>query len=74
MWGAIVGFFGRIFGALIGRWITRDDATKDAVVKVGAEVAKEDRRKANEIRDTVDRARLGGGLHSKPDDPRGYRD
>ncbi len=74
MWAAIIGVLGRILAVILGRWITRGDAGKDAADKVVAEVEREDRRKANEIRDRVDGARLGGGLQSKPTDTRGYRD
>jgi len=75
MWGLVASFFGRIFAALIGRWLVRQDAERDAQVEMAAEIADADRKRANEIRDRVDAGRLGGGLHSnKPDDNRGYRD
>ena len=75
MWALIASFFGRIFAALIGRWLVRQDAERDAQVEMAAEIADADRKRANEIRDRVDAGRLGGGLHSNnPDDNRGYRD
>jgi hypothetical protein len=75
MWAIVASFFGRIFAALIGRWLVRQDAKKDAQVEMAAEVAEHDRKRANEIRDRVDAARLGGGMRStKPEDARGYRD
>jgi hypothetical protein len=73
MWAIVASFFGRIFAALIGRWLVRQDAKKDAQVEMAAEVAEHDRKRANEIRSRVDNARLGGGLHPKPNDTRGYR-
>ena len=75
MWGLVASFFGRIFAALIGRWLVRQDAKQDAQVEMAAEIADADRKRANEIRDRVDAGRLVGGLHSdKPNDNRGYRD
>jgi hypothetical protein len=74
MWAVVASFFGRIFAALIGRWLVRQDAKQDAQVEMAAEIADADRKRANEIRDRVDAARLGGGMHPKPNDQRGYRD
>lgn len=73
MWTLVVSFFGRIFAALVGRWLVRQDAKRDAQNEMAAEIAHEDRKKANAIRARVDGARLGGGLHPKPNDTRGYR-
>jgi hypothetical protein len=73
MWAIVASFFGRIFAALIGRWLVRQDAKQDAQVEMAAEIAEHDRERANKIRDRVDAARLGGGMHPKPDDQRGYR-
>jgi len=74
MWAIVASFFGRIAAALLGRWLVRADAKNDANVEMAAEIAHADRKRANEIRDRVDNARLGGGLHTKPADTRGYRD
>ncbi len=74
MWALIASFFGRIFAALIGRWLVRQDAKQDAQVEMAAEIADADRKRANEIRDRVDAGRLGGGLHTDKPDNRGYRD
>lgn len=74
MWTIVASFFGRIIAALAGRWLVRRDAKQDAQTEMAAEIAHADRAKANAIRDRVDNARLGGGLHPKPDDARGYRD
>jgi len=73
MWTIVASFFGRIFAALVGRWLVRHDAKKDAETEMAAEIAHADRKRANAIRDRVDSARLGGGLHPKPNDTRGYR-
>ena len=70
MWTAVAAFFGKIFSALIGRWLVRKGAEKE----VKAEIKEEDRKKANEIRDRVDNARAAGELRPKPNDSRGYRD
>ena len=74
MWALVASFFGRIFAALVGHWLVRQDAKKDAQTEMAAEVAEHDRKRANEIRDRIDGARLGGGMHPKPADTRGYRD
>lgn len=75
MWTLVATFFARVFAALVGRWLVRQDAKQDAQTEMAAEIAEHDRKRANEIRDRVDSARLGGGLRStKPDDQRGYRD
>lgn len=74
MWAVVATFFARVFAALVGRWLVRQDAQQDAQTEMAAEIAHADRKRANEIRDRVDSARLGGGLHSKPNDTRGYRD
>lgn len=74
MWALVASFFGRIFAALVGRWLVRQDAKQDAQTEMAAEIAEHDRAKANAIRDRVDAARLGGGLQPKPNDARGYRD
>lgn len=74
MWALIASFFGRIFAALIGRWLVRQDAKQDAQVEMSAEIADADRKRANEIRDRVDAGRLGGRLHTDKPDNRGYRD
>ena len=73
MWAIVASFFGRIFAALIGRWLVRQDAKQDAQVEMAAEIAEHDRERANKIRDRVDAAQLGGGMHPKPNDQRGYR-
>lgn len=70
MWTLVVSFFGKIFSALIGRWLVRREAKKE----VAAEIKQEDRKKANEIRDRVDDAKSSGRVRPKPDDNRGYRD
>lgn len=74
MWALVASFFGRIFAALVGRWLVRQDAKQDAQTEMAAEIAEHDRAKANAIRDRVDAARLGGGLRSRAEDRRGYRD
>ena len=74
MWTLVATFFARVFAALVGRWLVRQDAKQDAQTEMAAEIAHADRKRANEIRDRVDSARLGGGLHPKPNDTRGYRD
>lgn len=74
MWALVASFLGRIFAALVGRWLVRQDAKQDAQTEMAAEIAEHDRAKANAIRDRVDAARLGGGLQPKPNDTRGYRD
>lgn len=57
------------------RWFfTAEAIAAKAEVEQAAEIAEHDRKRANEIRDRVDSARLGGGLHPKPNDTRGYRD
>lgn len=73
MWTLVVSFFGRIFAALVGRWLVRQDAKRDAQNEMAAEVAEHDRKRANEIREKIDSARLGGGLGPKKSDNRGYR-
>ena len=73
MWTIVASFFGRIFAALVGRWLVRHDAKKDAETEMAAEIAHADRKRANAIRDRVDSARLGGGLGPKEGDNRGYR-
>jgi hypothetical protein len=70
MWTLVASFFGKIFSALIGRWLVRREAKKE----VAAEIKQEDRKKANEIRDRVDNAKSTGRVRPKPDDSRGYRD
>jgi hypothetical protein len=70
MWTLVASFFGKIFSALIGRWLVRREAKKEIV----AEIKQEDRKKANEIRDRVDNAKSTGGVRPKSDDSRGYRD
>lgn len=74
MWTLIASFFGKIFSSLIGRWLVRRDAMKEAKLEMSAEVKQEDRKKANEIRDRVDNAKSTGRVRPKPDDSRGYRD
>lgn len=74
MWGAIASLFGGFLAALVDRWLARQDAKKDAQAEMASEIAHADRSKANEIRDRIDGARLGGGMHPKPADTRGYRD
>lgn len=73
MWALVASLFGRIFAALVGRWLVRQDAKEDAQTEMVLEVERHDRKRANEIRAKVDAARIGGGLHNKPDDQRGYR-
>jgi hypothetical protein len=51
--------------------LIRRDAAKDATRDRSKEIEDADREKADRIRDRVDAARRGGGLH---DDTRGYRD
>jgi hypothetical protein len=52
--------------------LIRRDATRDMSKEIeDADREKADREKADRIRDRVDAARRGGGLH---DDTRGYRD
>jgi hypothetical protein len=58
---------------LLAWWKSREDAAKAAEAEQAAEIAAHDRAKANQLRDTVDRARLGGGLQHRADDDRGYR-
>ena len=65
---AILDAFVRVFVW----WKSSEDAARNAQNEQAAEIAAHDRAKANAIRDRVDSARLGGGLH-KPDDTRGYR-
>lgn len=72
MWAVLLGLLGRVFSFF--RWMVRRDAAQDAQQEMGAEIAAADRKRANEIRDRIDSARLGGGLQSKPEDTRGYRD
>jgi hypothetical protein len=74
MWAVLATILGRIIAALTGRWLVRRDATQDAQAEMSAEIADADRKRANEIRDRVDGARLGGGLQPDPSDTRGYRD
>lgn len=55
-------------------WKSSEDAARQAETEQAAEIAAHDRAKANLIRDTVDAARMGGGLRSDdPTDNRGYR-
>lgn len=51
--------------------LIRRDAARDATRDMIKEIEDADREKADRIRDRVDAARRGGGLH---DDARGYRD
>lgn len=75
MWALIIKGLKAFFGPFLSIWAARLDAKKDAETEMAAEIAHADRAKANQIRDTVDAARVGGGLRStKPDDQRGYRD
>ena len=74
-WWAIIGsFLSKVFSALIGRWLIRRGAKKEAKVEVALEVNNADRKRANEIRDRVDTGRVNHELHSDPTDKRGYRD
>jgi hypothetical protein len=60
-----------VFGAAtiaVLRW----DAARDATRDMQKEFDDVDREKADRIRDRVDAARRGGGLHET--DTRGYRD
>ena len=74
MWGAIASFLGGIIVALVDKWLARQDAKRDAQAEMASEIAHADRKKANEIRDRIDGARLGGGMHPDANDTRGYRD
>lgn len=69
MWGAVIVLVTRLLAFLFGRRAI-EKRVEDAVV---AEIAEHDRKRANEIRDRVDNARLGGGLQPDPADTRGYR-
>lgn len=71
---AILTFLGSALRWFVERELNRKDATEKAQAEQAAEIATNDREKANAIRDRVDNARLGGGLQPKPDDARGYRD
>lgn len=66
-------FIADIAERLFRWWRTTEEAAKRAEVEQAAEIAEHDRAKANQLRDTVDRARLGGGLQPRADDTRGYR-
>lgn len=71
---AILSFLGSALRWFVERELNRKDAAEKAEADQAAEIATNDREKANAIRDRIDGARLGGGLSSKPDDARGYRD
>jgi hypothetical protein len=71
---AIFQIIGNALRWFVERELNRKDAAGKANTEMSAEIANADRRKANEIRDRVDAARIGGGLHPKPNDTRGYRD
>lgn len=70
MWQALIILVTRLLAFFFGRRAI-EKRVEDEVV---AEIAEHDRKRANEIRDRVDNARLGGGLQPDPADTRGYRD
>lgn len=71
---AVFQIIGSALRWFVERELNRKDAAEKANAEMSAEIANADRRKANEIRDRVDAARIGGGMHPKSDDNRGYRD
>lgn len=66
-------FFADLAERLFRWWRTTEEAAKRAEVEQAAEIERADRAKANHIRETIDRARLGGGLQPRDNDNRGYR-
>ena len=70
---AILSFLGSALRWFVERELNRKDAAEKAEADQAAEIATNDREKANQLRDTIDRARLGGGLQPRADDNRGYR-
>lgn len=73
-WAVVTSFLAKVFSALLGRWVVRNDAKKDAKLEMALEVNHADRKRANEIRDRVDAVRVNRELRSDPTDKRGYRD
>ena len=69
---AVFQIIGSALRWFVERELNRKDAAEQAQAEQAAEIATNDRERANQIRDRIDNARLGGGL-SKPDDQRGYR-
>lgn len=70
---AILTFLGSALRWFVERELNRKDATEKAQAEQAAEVADADRARANQIRDAIDAARIGGELQPRPDDNRGYR-
>lgn len=70
---AILQIIGSALRWFVERELNRKDAAKQAQTEQAAEIANADRARANEIRDAIDAARIGGGLQPRSDDQRGYR-
>ena len=72
---AIFQIIGSALRWFVERELNRKDAAEQAQAEQAAEIATNDRERANQIRDRIDNARLGGGLQSSnAADARGYRD
>lgn len=76
LWAVIGSFFAKAFSALVTRWLVRRDAKKEANLEMALETKDADRKRANEIRDSVDAHKSAPKLHndSPSTDNRGYRD
>lgn len=64
MWTAISAFFGRVFAALIGRWLVRQDAKKDQQAETQV-ITLDEALQRERKRDEVDRNASGSAARKR---------